>query len=211
MHLPLPEPHGNQPGKLQAPRYALRGLPVWPRHHRMGRAAIRAALIHSLTPAKCRRQAPDDPRPATAAPSMPRPAECGRRSGCGRADGRARRPGTSAPRRAAACAVQRLGVGGVMLRSPISTRGPGKPRRSRISRRSCTRFQPGTNDRWVLATVSGPERGVDPRDHRRPRLLMDDLHPARPGQIHREPHRNAGQAHDLPALGARNRDSSAMP
>ncbi len=49
-----------------------------------------------------------------------------------------------------------------MFRSPISTRGPGKPRRSRTSRRSCLRFQPGTNDRWVLATVIGPS-GVSSR------------------------------------------------
>ena len=44
----------------------------------------------------------------------------------------------------------------------MSTRGPGKPRRSRTRCRSCTRFHPGTNDRCVLATVIGPN-GVSNR------------------------------------------------
>jgi hypothetical protein len=41
----------------------------------------------------------------------------------------------------------------------MSTSGPGNVARSRRSRRSCTRFHPGTNDRWVLTTVRSP-RGV---------------------------------------------------
>ena len=41
------------------------------------------------------------------------------------------------------------------MRSPTRMCGPGNPRRSLASRRSCRRFQPGTNERCVFATVTG--------------------------------------------------------
>ena len=51
--------------------------------------------------------------------------------------------------------VTRAASAGPMLRSPIST-SRGLSRTARTSGRSCTTFHPGRNDRWVQATVSGP-------------------------------------------------------
>ena len=48
----------------------------------------------------------------------------------------------------------RFGAG--MFRSPISTTGSPNTARSRRTRPSCHRPHPGTKDRWVLATTSGP-------------------------------------------------------
>ena len=42
------------------------------------------------------------------------------------------------------------------LKSPISSRGAGIDRAQRASARSCATFQPGTNDRCAVTTVSGP-------------------------------------------------------
>ena len=73
-----------------------------------------------------------------------------------------------------------------MLRSPIKTTGPCTPARSRRIRRSWCRPQPGTNDRWVLATTIATERSVEPPDHHGPRLLVHDDHFARLVQVQRE-------------------------
>jgi hypothetical protein len=63
--------------------------------------------------------------------------------------------GYVAPAASGSSAVTRAAAAGPRFRSPISTSGP-LPRSERTSRRSCTRFHHGMNDRWVHATVRAP-------------------------------------------------------
>ena len=124
---------------------------------------------------------------------------------------RARRPGKSAPRRAAAGPTNGVGAAGVMLRSPISTRGPGKPRRSRTRWRSCTRFQPGYERQVRVGDRHRPQRGLQPRDHRRARFLVDHHHPIGSAQVHRKLRIGIRGRRTTCQLSPGNRDSSAMP
>ena len=182
MHSPRPEQHGNQPGTLQAPLCALPGLPAWPSHHRIGRADIWAAPIHSLTPAKCRRQAPDDPRPATAAPSTASTRRVGSSvrmwSSCwlGSSAGNV---GASPSGR---MRVQRRGVGGVMLRSPINTLRAGKA------------AQVADQPPQLRPVPAGHERQVGIGDGQRPERGVDPARPSPPAAPHGRPGRDAARA-----------------
>ena len=85
-----------------------------------------------------------------------------------------------------------------MLRSPISTTGRSHLDSSRTTRQSWRVLKPGTNDRWVVATVSGPEWRVDGRDQGDPRLVADQHRPATTGELHRDPAARAAQPQDVP-------------
>ena len=74
----------------------------------------------------------------------------------------------------------------------------GEARNSATMRRNWCRFHPGTNDKWVLATVNGPS-GVSSRAMTAAR--GSSLHESADGdgQIHRKPSRDVRQPQHLPA------------
>ena len=60
-----------------------------------------------------------------------------------------------------------------MLRSPVSSTGPGSPAITAVIACSWRTPDPGIQVRWVFTTASGPERGVQMRDHGGAGLLAD--------------------------------------